>query len=457
MGNARASLVTLSQAAIVVATGVDMVWPSHTAVGLLALVSLVFVLLAPRSGAPGIRRTAWVLAFLALALLPAVEAPWARLEQGVRIGGLISSILLSVSLLSRAAQRVVLLRRMVTSLLDVPRARRGLPLVVATQLFGGFLGFAGIAMLMESASQLAYEDGDDRLDCFKGISRGFAAANLWSPMYSNVSILLALSPGLAWGRVFPLALLLGVAVLGLTLLLDRVAHGPAGARPAGAAGLFGPLRAGWPVFAFMFLFLLLAVGASGIGHLPVAALILVMAPAGALLLALFMEPQRQRPSQALHRLVSDFRGFHVMAGEIRLLMASGCAGTVVAAAIPAAWTAPVATFLQPYPVLACIFLPLTVVLLSCTSVHPMLSGIVVASAFPAASLGLSPTTQVLAVLGGLGLAVTTTPFSVVSLTASRLSGLPLMAVSLRANLGFTALSLLLLGVVLGGANLLPVA
>jgi hypothetical protein len=80
-----------------------------------------------------------------------------------------------------------------------------------------------------------------------------------------------------------------------------------------------------------------------------------------------------------------------------------------------------------------------------------LSGIVVAAAFPAMAVGLPPTAHVLAVLAGLGLAVVTTPFSVVSLTASRFSGLPLLTVSMKANLGFAAISLVLVGLILGGS------
>jgi hypothetical protein len=135
-----------------------------------------------------------------------------------------------------------------------------------------------------------------------------------------------------------------------------------------------------------------------------------------------------------------------------LFFASGCAGTVIAGAIPVAWTTPVAAALTPFPILACLFLGAGVVLLSFTSVHPMLSGIVLATAFPAASLGLSPAAQLLSVLAGLGMAVIATPFSVISLMASRFSGLPLLTVSVRPHLGFAALNLLLVACILGGAT-----
>src|SRR3989344_742219 len=446
----RTMAVALGQAALVVFTVLDMAWPHPQTVWLIALSAGLFMACAESTASIGIRRTVRVLVLVTLSLLPLAPAPGAALEQGIRIGGLISSILLSVSLLSRAAQRVALLRQVLAALLNVHPRRRGVSIAVASQLFGGFLGFAGINMLMEAAAKLPSEGLDEKRDCFRSISRGYAAANLWSPMYSNVSILLALSPGLAWGKVFPLALLLAVASLAVGIALDRFRARHALAGEGRASGLGAVLWAAWPVLAGMLVFLGGALGFSWIGHLPVAALIIVMAPLGALLLTLYMEPSRRSLPEAIHQLAVDFRGFHLLAAEVRLLMASGCAGTVVAAVIPVSWTAPIAAALAPFPILGCLFLPFSVVLLSCTSAPPMLSGIVVASAFPATAMALSPSAHLLTVLAGLGMAVATTPFSVVSLMASRFSGLPVLTVSVRANLGYAFLSLLIVGFILGG-------
>ncbi|MEJ7930573.1 hypothetical protein WG922_11370 [Ramlibacter sp. AN1015] len=529
----RPALLGLAQLGVLTFTVIDLASPQPWAVWLIAASALAVVALGDAPASLGMRRTAAVLALLTVALLPTLAAPGEVVEQGIRIGGLISSILMSVALLSRAAQRVALLRQVVVALLEVPVRRRGLSMALATQLFGGFLGFAGISMLMEVASQRP-ATAQERLQCFRRISRGFAAANLWSPMFSNISILLALSPGLSWARVFPLAVLLALASLALGLALDRV-HPVAGARadggdtedagnggsvstvsamtplgtvaavreasavgagssvgsiglvrlaqavesgtpgtgtgtvtgtagagagiakpsdpapPLEGAGLAAVLRAAWPVFACMCAVLTCVLGLSIAAHLPVAAIIIVAAPLGALVLAATLGPGPRGLRGAAGQLAADFRGLRPLAGEVRLLMASGCAGTVIAAAIPAAWTAPLSAALAPYPVLGCLFLASAVVLLSCTSVHPMLSGIVVAGAFPAAAMGLPPVAHVLTVLAGLGLAVTTTPFSVVSLSASRFSGLPLLTVSMRANLGFAALSTVLVGLLLGGA------
>jgi len=447
-------LVALCQLAIVLLTLVDLVAPSHWAIVLLAGSASLFIALQWRQAPAGLRRTCTVLALATLALLPLVPQPVAALERGIRIGGLIGSLLLSVATLSRAAQRVSRLRQVMTSVLQVPRERRFATTTVASQCFGGFLGLAGITMMMEAASQLEVESEEEKLACFTAIARGYAAANLWSPMFSNLSILLAVNSGLAWSAVFPSAMLLALATLALGLALHRVAawRRPRGAQPVAHAGWWRIARVAWPVLACMALFLVAVLGLSHWTRLPVAAFIIVLAPGVAWLLALGTAPRtRSAPAAASRKLVADFVSFRTLVGEVMLFFASGCAGTVIAGAIPVAWTAPVAAALTPFPILACVFLGVGVVLLSFTSVHPMLSGIVLASAFPAASLGLTPAAQLLSVLAGLGMAVIATPFSVISLMASRFSGLPLLVVSVRPHLGFAALNLLLVACILGSA------
>lgn len=449
--NVPSGLITLSQSAVVLFTVVDMAWPTHIGVWLIALSGGVFATLGGVPAAAGLRRTVWLLALLTLGLVPWVEAPWAALEKGIRIGGLISAILLSVSLLSRAAQRVAVLREVVRRLLDVSPRQRGVTVAVASQVFGGFLGFAGITMLMEAASAMPHQTPEERRLCFQGISRGYAAANLWSPMYSNISILLALSPGLTWAAIFPYAVVLAVASLALGYAMDRSSHRLRGANEGQLLDWRAVVSMAWPAMLGMLLFLSCAVGLSHWLRVPIAAFIICLAPLAALVLTMYLGPRRRSFRAALSQLAEDFRGFRSLAGEVRLLMASGCAGTVVAAAVPVSWTLPVAGAMAVNPMLACLFLASVVVLISCASVHPMLSAIVVASAFPAVVMGLPAVAHVLAVLAGLGLAVVTTPFSVVSLSASRFSGLPLLTVSMKANMGFAAVSLVLVGLILGGA------
>lgn len=451
---ARTVWVGAAQGALVAFTVLDLLWPRPWLVGAFMSAAVLFIGMLWRGAPVGLRRTCTLLMLVTTLLLTLVPDAVGTLVKGLRIGGLIGSLLLSIATLSRAAQRVGPLRRLMGAVLKVPPGRRFSTVTVTSQFFGGFLGLAGITMMMEAASQAEFDSQQERAACFGAIARGYAAANLWSPMFSNLSILLAVNAGLAWTRVFPAAVGLAAISLVLTLSLQKLKawRSPAAPGSGASVGWWALLRVGWMVLAAMLAFLVCVLAISHGSQQPVAGVVIVLAPLAAWLLALCAEGERVDAGEAARRVLRDFAGFRSMVGEVMLFFASGCAGTVIASALPSSWTQPVATALLPFPVLGCLFLAAGVVLLSCTSVHPMLSGIVLAVAFPAASLGLNPVAHVLAVLAGLGVAVILTPFSVISLMASRLSGLPLFNVSVRANFGFALLNLLLVALILGHAS-----
>jgi hypothetical protein len=410
--------------------------------------AILMVAMEIRQASVRLRRTCGVLVALTMGLLPLVEAPISVLERGMRIGAMIAALLLSIALLSRAAQRFSVLRDTVLFILNVSPAQRFPVLTAVSQLFGGFLGLAGITMMMEVMATVPMETAREKATSYSAISRGYAAANLWSPMYSNMSILLSLSPGLAWASVFPFALILAVISLMLGIFIGGFeqqgiarAHGKAG---GGFSAYWQPLiRMAWPIVITMALFLVCVLSLSWMTRLPVAAVIIVMALCSAWIIHVLVSDEKFRRKQAASSMLNDFLSLKMMVGEIMLFLVSGCAGTVIASVIPEAWTVWISESLKPVPFLASLFLSSSVVLLSCTSVHPMLSSIVVAGGFSAASMGLTPTVHILSVLVGLGLAVIMTPFSMVSLMASRFSGLPLIEVSVRGHLVFAVTSLFL--------------
>ena len=82
-----------------------------------------------------------------------------------------------------------------------------------------------------------------------------------------------------------------------------------------------------------------------------------------------------------------------------------------------------------------------IVLLSAGALHPMLSAVIVGASLGPAQLGLPVLPHLSAVLVGWSLAIIVTPFSVVSTLASRWSGIPVLAISFRANAVFVLLAL----------------
>jgi len=449
----RTFVLSLAIVSIPLLTLLDLLHGPRWSVWGLGLACAAFVVLQMRQVPAATRRTSLVLALAAGALLPFIEQPIQVLERGVRIGGLIASLLLTVNLLSRAALRVPRVHQVVGGLYQLPAGQRYPALAVASQFFGGLLGLAGIAMMMEMAARQERASDAEKISSFCAISRGYAALSLWSPMYSNMSIVLALYQGPSWVSVLPYALIVSGLLIALGALLDRLGRSGSHASPRepGQVSAAPLLRAALPVIVCMLGFVAFMVVTSQHLDVPIPAVIIASAPLAAWLLNTSLAGHtgaRIKPGARL--LAKDFFGFSAMAGEVMLFLASACAGTVMASAIPPAWIVVIGQVLGGSPFLGYLFLSSGIVLLSATAIHPMLSAILIASSFTPQLLGLPVIAHLCAVLVGWGLAITVTPFSVISLMASRFSGIPLLVISLRANLLYVALSVLLSALVLGG-------
>lgn len=429
--------------AIPVLTLADLLLHKRWAVWGMALVAVVFIARQAGHVTRPVRRTSVFLVAVTALLLPLLPAPGAALERGVRIGALIASLLVTINLLSRAVARVPRARDLLESLHRVsPRRRYGV-LSVASQFFGGLLGLAGIAMMMESAARQENAAYRDKLSSFSAVTRGYAALSLWSPMYSNMSIVLAMYEGVHWAGVLPVALAVTTLFILLGIVLDSLSGPQRRTQAAASAVTTNTLvRDGWPVLLGMLGFLSFMVLTSrGLG-LPISAVIIAGAPAAAWLLNAHLHGGR-RPAYgaATRQVVLDMSSFRGMAGEVMMFMVSGCAGTVIGSAIPAAWTAAVGTAVAGSPALACLTVSAAIVLMSAGALHPMLSAVIVGASVGPAQLGLPVLAHLSAVLVGWSLAIIVTPFSVVSALASRWSGIPVLVISLRANAAFVLLAL----------------
>ena len=460
----RKWLVPLLMAAIPVFTLLDAqggrylaMWPLWA----LAVSGALFLALEGGHAPVAVRRTSLVLVVITVCLLPFIDFPWQALQRGIRIGGLIASLLVTVNLLSRVALRIARVRDVVGGLYKLPQHRRYLGLTVASQFFGGLLGLAGIAMMMEMAAREADMTDAQKVSAFSAIARGYAAVSLWSPIYSNMSIALALYGGTDWVGVLPYVLAVSALLLGLGLLIDRFDSGGravAGTQETTVAGCPAQravplLRQALPVVGAMLCFLGFMVLASRQLVLPISAVIIASAPVAAWLLSILMAtPGRYRLVEGTRMLGTDFLGFKSMVGEVMMFFASGCAGTVIASAIPPAWSSTVGQWVAGSPMLGSLFVSAAIVLLSATAIHPMLSAVLIGSSFSPQLLGLPVVAHLCAVLTGWGLAIIVTPFSVLSLMASRYSGIPILVISLRANLVFVTLAVLVSSLLLGGMS-----
>lgn len=432
---------------IPVLTVLDLLTRPAWGPAVLAITLLAFVAMQFDQVSSGLRWTCLTLALVTAALLPVASHPWDLLSKGVRIAALIAGLLVSVNLLSRTVASVPHARDVLEGLLRLPPGRRYLGMSIGSQFFGGLLGFAGIAMMMEAAARQRSFDTPAKLQAFAAIARGHSALTLWSPMYSNMGIVLGLYPGVGWTMVLPVAVVTTSAFVLLGTLLDGLT-GPRSAtsESAEAPGLGRLVRRGGPVIVGMLAYLGLVVAASDGLHLPVTALVIATAPLAAWTVRTWL---MRDAVAAARKLADDLSAFRSMAGEVLMFLVSGCAGTAIGDAIPASASAAVGQMAAMSAVLACLSVSGSIVLLSALAVHPMLCAVIVGSGLSPALLGLPTMVHVTALLIGWGLAIIVTPFSVLSLLAARWSGVHVLAISLRANIGFVLLALLISSCLLG--------
>ena len=262
--------------------------------------------------------------------------------------------------------------------------------------------------------------------------------------------MLALYPGLDWFTLLPVSLSLGCAALTIGMGLNwwRLRGRPAGPAPPRPSEPLGPALL--PLAAGMGSLLALVIAVAWSLKIAAAGAIVMLAPLAAAAMSLLQAtPGPNRAARGLAALRTDYLRLPVLAGEVTLFMAAGCGGTVIASAIPPAWTALVGSLVAHSPTLACLALMSAVVALSCMAVHPVLSVVLIASSFPPALLGLAPLPHLASILVGSAVASTVSPFSMISLMASRYSGLSVYAISVQTNRAFTLLCLGLAAILLG--------
>lgn len=449
--NPSGALILLT-VAVPIATVVDMVMLRGLSAGVLALCCLGLLMVQHHHIASGIRRTSLVLALVTGLALLKIDDPITALEKGLRIGALIASLLISVSLMSKASLRVPHMRKVMSGLYAVPREQRPLTLGIGAQFLGGFLGLAGLTMMMDVAAQRQHLSAREKIADFSAISRGYAALALWSPMYSNMSIVLTMYEGIAWIDVLPYALTISAIFIGLGALIESLTLTGGKTEQTGAGSITNVLKDGIPIIGLMLCFLGLMMWAGNLINASISAIIIVSMPFIAWLLNVWKPSDvSQRWHSGSWQLRQDLLGQGAIAGEVLLFLVSGCAGTVISQVIPMSLIQPLAQLTSHSPVGASMMVMVAIVMLSGSSIHPMLCAVLVGSSLTPTLLNLPPIAHLCAVLVGWGLAIIVTPFSVLSMMAARFSGMPVLTVSLRANLVFVAICLVGAAMILGWA------
>jgi hypothetical protein len=400
-----------------------------------------------------LRNTATLLLIAGAATFPFAKDPVGALQRGVFIAGMLVSLTASVLLIARCAVQSHRIQMIGGALRERQGKARMFSFSFASQFFSGILGLAGANLMFVMAAPPNEEKSAMRTAGVVSVVRGFAAASCWSPVFGNMAILLALYPTLHWAEVFPVGLAVGQITLIVGLLTMRTLPSSDAApvdAPAAAAAAAAPATSIRDLFGMALPVMVVLLGFLGVVllisrtlHIIISAAIIMLGPLVSLIFHAGAGTAGDRIRNGVRGLSESMRLYPALASEAMLFLSAGLAGSLMADAFPAQWVAAISALVSGYPFLGLAFLVFAIMLAAIAGVHPMLSAVFLASTMTPEVLGLPPITHMAAILAGWGLSASVTPFSVVSLTASRYAGIGLYDISLRKNSGYAICSAVL--------------
>lgn len=396
-----------------------------------------------------LRNSSMVLLCVGLVLLPFAREPVAAIQRGVFAAGMLIALTAGVLLIAHCAMQSSRINVIGAALRQRQGRSRSLAFTLVSQFFSGMLSLAGANLMFIMAAPHDSPKTETTASSVVSVARGFAAASCWSPVFGSMALLLVLYPTLHWVEVFPVGLMLGQLIVLVSFLTYRsrekaelAGNGRQGA-PVAVSGRELAVTA-LPLVLSLLLFFGVIIVLSQWLHIIVTAALIMMAPFVSLAFHAATGEPGGRAANALRGLGNGMRLFPTLASETVLFLAAGCAGSIMADAFPMSWVLTLGLTLGSHPFWAHIFLLFSILAAAVAGIHPVLSAVFLASTITPAVLGLPPITHIAAILAGWGLSAAVAPFSVLSLTASRYSGVGLYQISLGRNSVFTALNAVLI-------------
>lgn len=403
-----------------------------------------------------LRYTAFLLFGITVVLLPFTKSPVQAIQRGIFVSGQLLAMIASVMLLAQCALRSSRVQAIGSALRAQHPGRRYLSFTIVSQLFSGMLGMAGAHLMLVMAAPAEEAKSSKRTAAVIAVTRGFASAGFWSPVFGNMVILLALYPSVQWIEVFPIGLGMAQLTLLVGLLVNRFIGHPVAATTsttsttADATPNARLLREALPLLAAMLCFMGLILLTSNLLGIGITPTLVLLAPLTAVIIHLAMGEAGMRITQTVQNLRASALLFPRLSSEAILFVAAGCTGSIMADAFPAHWAQQIGQALSGSPFFSIGFLMISVLGLGLAGVHPVLTAMFLASTVTPEVLSLPPLVHMASVLISWGLSAAVTPFSVLSLTASRYAETTLYQISFGKNWAFALISALLACAVLTG-------
>lgn len=411
--------------------------------------------------APWSRRAFVVVAGGLILAAMATRPDWLEIiDHALRSASFIAAFFAALAILRTAAAGSAAITRCGRFLAQQPPGRRYLALTLGGQLFGILLNYGALALLGGLAEASARREPDEEIRRHRirrmllAIQRGFVSTLPWSPIAFAVAISTSVIPGASWADAVLPCLGSGLLLAGTGWAMDTIfkpkLSGPRPPRRTPEGG-WASL---WPLALLLGLLVIGVIGLQMLGGVRTVAAVMVLAPTLALVWIAIQSGRADAPSLGERVYLYAARELPGYRGEILLLVMAGFIGGL-GGRLLAPLLAEAGIDLSALPawtlLLALVWLiPLTGQL----GMNPILTVSLLGPLLPEAStIGLEPVDLMVAATAGWALSGASSPYTATTLLIGALGGVSAHHVGLRWNGAYT----LVCGTLLSGWVLLVAA
>jgi hypothetical protein len=424
--------------------------------GLVAgLAILGFLLIEFRRQRPAMRLVFSVMVAAGLVSVALSAHPLATFLAAWRRGAAYAAFYFALGTLRDTAENSTIVRRCGAHLAAQPPGRRYLALTAGGHLFSIILSYGAIELfgaMVGRATGLAAAGTIRTRRMLMAAYRGFATMNCWSPLNIMTAVVSAAIPAANLRPLIPAAFAVAIVMLLAGWVLDRSEGGGAEA-PATPSGERWTIHLA--IVALVLLVMALAEGVAGAAGVVVSTGVTAVVPAVALVWTLGQLRRRGSLIVLLlgRRLGKFFARVPSFRGEATVLGAGGFLGVALGAALPAGGMAPLLTALPAVAVPLAV--PPLLLATGLLGLNPIAIVAIIGAAVPdPAALGVAPATLAFACMLGWGVAVGMTPMSASALATARWTGTDPWTVTVRWNVRYTIILLVLASIAIATAHLI---
>lgn len=381
-------------------------------------------------------------------------APPPSLARGLSSAAFLASVFLAVGFMGVIAARSRTILRCGAALVSQPPGRRYAALSIGGHVLSILLNIGALTLLGTMIERAVAQEQDQRIRLIRqkrmllALLRAFCAVVVWSPTSIGIAFVVSLLPGVEWGHIGPVGVVMAGLLIFLGWVMDRASYRRPAAAAPGGAGATGaaafPMADAGRLLAIILAIFGCAFGLRALTGASLVAGIIIGAP----LVGLAWRAAQEAGSPA-DRLIAaghegaDYilRGIGRIAPEVSIIGLAAVLGAVASDFVPVEAARHLLESLHPPSWVVPAAAAAMIVLAGQAGLNPVVTIPLLVPSFQAV---LAPGTEVLlavACLGGWTLCLNSSPFVSTSLIVARHAPVPARVIGHRWNSAYTLLGL----------------